>query len=182
MVLVKHSLPQIARDRPRREWHLSQEGRARCRPLGEQLRKYRPARIFTSPEPKAHETATLLAAALTGISTEVVEELREHDDGDGPYQVAALFRAGVGEFFRRPAEALFGPETADAAYLRFASAVDSIGLESGAVVVAHGRVISLFVSRRAGLDAFTLWQRLGLPAFVVLRLPDYEVLDVVERV
>lgn len=49
-------------------------------------------------------------------------------------------------------------------------------------IVAHGRVISLLVSRAAGLDAYELWLRLGLPSFVVLDLATSAVIEVVESV
>jgi broad specificity phosphatase PhoE len=38
------------------------------------------------------------------------------------------------------------------------------------IIVAHGTVISLFVSRLAGTPDFPLWKELGLPSFVVLDL------------
>jgi broad specificity phosphatase PhoE len=49
-------------------------------------------------------------------------------------------------------------------------------------VVTHGTVISLFVSRRAGLDGFPLWQNLDLPALVVLRLPGFRCVNLVKSV
>jgi broad specificity phosphatase PhoE len=89
----------------------------------------------------------------------------------------------VREFFAHPSEPVFGPETADEAYARFAAAVDPLSATNGTrAVVAHGRVISLFVARRARVDAYELWLRLGLPSFVVLHLPDHTLVDVVERV
>jgi broad specificity phosphatase PhoE len=49
-------------------------------------------------------------------------------------------------------------------------------------VVTHGTVMTLFVTRAAGLEAFPFWKRLGLPAFVVLSWPGLGLLDVVEGV
>lgn len=140
---------------------------------------------MTSPEPKAHETARLVAAALGALSVETLDELHEHDDRDAPFQDEAAFRATVREFFADPAEAVFGPETADEAHARFSAAVDALPVPSGGsanVVVAHGRVISLYVARRSGFEPYALWVRLGLPAFVVLDLPSRAVAEVVERV
>lgn len=185
LILVKHSLPEILPEHPRREWRLSDEGRARCARLAERLRRYSPRRIVTSPEPKAHETARLVAAALGALSVETLDELHEHDDRDAPFQDEAAFRATVREFFADPAEAVFGPETADEAHARFSAAVDALPVPSGGsanVVVAHGRVISLYVARRSGFEPYALWVRLGLPAFVVLDLPSRAVAEVVERV
>jgi len=36
------------------------------------------------------------------------------------------------------------------------------------LVVAHGTVISLFVSWLTGEDGYLLWDKLGLPSFLVL--------------
>jgi hypothetical protein len=49
-------------------------------------------------------------------------------------------------------------------------------------VVAHGIVITLFIARAAGLAPFPLWKRLALPSFIVLSMPGYEVLEIIERV
>jgi len=49
-------------------------------------------------------------------------------------------------------------------------------------VVAHGTVISLFVSRRCELEPFNLWRRLGLPALVILSRPDLALIQVVESI
>jgi broad specificity phosphatase PhoE len=38
------------------------------------------------------------------------------------------------------------------------------------VVVTHGTVISLFVSRLTGSSDLELWNRLGLPSFVAIDL------------
>lgn len=185
LILVKHSLPEISSERPRREWPLSDEGRSRCLRLAERLRAYGPARIWTSPEPKAHGTATAVAAALGAAegSVQVIDALREHDDRGVPFLGETSFRAAVAEFFARPAEAVFGPETADEAYRRFAAAVDGLPAPtdgSASVIVAHGRVISLFVARRAHLDPFDVWGRLGLPSFAVL--VGEHLLEIVESV
>lgn len=50
------------------------------------------------------------------------------------------------------------------------------------IIVAHGTVITLFVSRRAGLEPFPFWKRLALPSFVVLSLPDQAVESVVDDI
>lgn len=185
LILVKHSLPEIVPERSRREWRLSEEGRRRCGRLAERLSSYAPGKIVSSPEPKALETAQLVAAALGVALVETVDALHEHDDRDVPFQDEQSFRVAVREFFARPNQAVFGPETADAAHQRFSAAVTRLAdgpKDSSIVVVAHGRVISLLVSRRNDLPAFGLWSGLGLPSFVVLELPSYAVAEVVDRV
>jgi broad specificity phosphatase PhoE len=49
------------------------------------------------------------------------------------------------------------------------------------VILTHGTVLSLFVSRATGMEPFALWNRLGLPSFVVLRFPQLELVSVVEK-
>lgn len=184
LILVKHSLPLIEAERPRNEWRLSDEGRARAARLAERLRAYDVEGIVSSPEPKALETAQIVGASLA-LGVETIDALREHDDRDVPFQDEQGFRRSVQEFFARPSEAIFGPETADDAHERFSRGVETLMAsrpETTAVVVAHGRVISLFVARRNRVDAYDLWGRLGLPSFVVLAMPGHRLAEVVERV
>lgn len=74
-----------------------------------------------------------------------------------------------------------GKEIADQAYDRFSQAVSDV-LKSypshDLAIVSHGTVISLFVSRRCGIPPFEFWQRLGLPSYVVLSLPEMRSLPV----
>lgn len=115
LILVKHSLPEIAPERPRSEWRLSDEGRTRSVWLAERLQTYDPGRIVTSPELKAHETATIVAQVLD-LALETLDALREHDDSGAPFEDERSFRVSVRRFFARPTEAVFGPETADDAH------------------------------------------------------------------
>jgi broad specificity phosphatase PhoE len=49
-------------------------------------------------------------------------------------------------------------------------------------VVAHGTVITLFVAQTNSIDPFKFWQRLGLPSYVVLLLPDLSIIRVTEQI
>jgi broad specificity phosphatase PhoE len=40
-------------------------------------------------------------------------------------------------------------------------------------IVAHGTVISLFVSRITGISDLLLWNELGLPSFVVIDMESH---------
>lgn len=183
IVLVKHSLPEVAPARPRREWHLSDEGRSRCGRLADRLRRYEPRLIASSPESKALETATLLGSALGTIEPALIDDLREQDDEGLPFLDEPSFKRAARAFFLRPADPVFGRETADEAFERFAAAVDALGAPNRTtLVVAHGRVISLFVAHRARIEAYPLWLRLGLPSFVVMDPSGRSVIEVVEGV
>jgi broad specificity phosphatase PhoE len=172
LILVKHSLPEIEEHRPAREWKLSEQGRARARQLAERLKDFQPDVIVCSSEPKAKETADIVAKAHR-LELQVVSNLHEHDRSNVPYQAQGEFQASVREFFQRRDVLVYGQETADQAHARFQQAMLSV-LNAYAnrtvLVVTHGTVISLFVSRRVGISDFALWGELGCPSFVVIDL------------
>ncbi len=60
--------------------------------------------------------------------------------------------------------------------------VTSTHTNKNIVVVSHGTVMSLFVSRHNPIEAFTFWQKLEMPAYLVLSTPHYKLLDVVVAV
>jgi broad specificity phosphatase PhoE len=185
LILVKHAMPEIAPTQPSRMWRLGAAGRRGAAALVPHLAPFPPARLIASPEPKASETAAILGAGL-GISHTVIDGLEEHHRATAGFLGVEAFQQTMAPFFESPGQLVFGEETADAAYERFAAAVDRIVADAPSethIVVAHGTVIALFVSRRAGIAPFPLWQRLGLPSFVALNLPArlVTVVDAVEQ-
>ena len=181
LILVKHSLPEVREDIPAREWTLSEEGRTRARELAGKLFSYQPEIMVSSVEPKARETASILAENL-GLEFQEVAGLHEHDRSGAPYYSKNEFQTLVQEFFAKPAELIFGNETANSALGRFRQAVDVV-LNSysnkNIVVVTHGTVISLYVSWLTGCDGYVLWQELGLPSFVVLDIQSKTLIETV---
>jgi broad specificity phosphatase PhoE len=169
LILVKHALPIVDPPRPAREWPLSPEGEEACGRLAEALRPFAPSSVWASEEPKAAETARLLAENL-GLTCTIVSGLHEHDRSDLGFMPWSDVEAGVRNLFLRPAERVFGSETGDQALGRFAGALDVVlGQDSETpVVVAHGTVISLYVSAVCGEEGYPIWQRLGTPSFVVV--------------
>ena len=170
LILVKHSLPQVVKNIPACEWHLSDEGSARAQLLAKRLAFYQPEVIVSSREPKAIETAEIIASSLKR-PTQAVENLHEHDRSVAAYLTRNEFELAVQEFFNKPDKLVFGNETADQAHRRFSNAIDALLNEhpnQTIVIVSHGTVISLFVSRLTGTSDFLLWNELGLPSFVVL--------------
>ena len=184
LVLIKHAAPEINPSIPAAEWQLSEAGQAACPALAERLRGFSPQIILSSVEPKARETARLIGVEL-GVTVEAVAGLHEHDRHNVPFLPDDEFRAAVARFFERPNDLVFGREAATRALERFALAIDeSIArFASGdLIVVCHGTVISLFVAARTGCDPYSLWQRLGMPSFVVLSLPALEMVGVVATI
>jgi broad specificity phosphatase PhoE len=140
--------------------------------------------LLSSNEPKAVETAQLVAAQLD-LHAEIAPRLHEHDRSNLPYLPAEEFQTLIADFFRRPSNLVMGRETAHQARDRFSNAVQRLITErprGNIAIVAHGTVITLFVAEHAGIEPYAFWQCLGLPSFVVLSLPDLGLLEVVESV
>lgn len=177
LILVKHSLPRIDPSVDSREWQLSAEGQRRCERLTEILREHCPEVIVASMEPKALETGKIVAQCLN-VQLETAENLHEHDRRGVPFfPEKGTFEVFVTRFLREPNELVFGNETADQAYERYAEAVDGVLQRhpvGNVAVVSHGTVMTLFVSRRINVEPVTFWRKLGLPAVVVLTVPGDE--------
>lgn len=183
LILVKHSLPEIDPRRPAADWPLSPEGRLRCAPLAARVARFAPAVILASGEPKAAETAQIVGAHL-GLAVTLAEGLHEHLRRNVGWLDQKAFEAAVAGFFARPAELVFGEETAQAAEARFSTALErALAPHAGrsVLVVTHGTVLALFVARVAGQAPFPLWRSLGLPAFLVLTWPAGQIEALVPR-
>ena len=171
IILVKHADPAIVAGQPPPNWSLSPEGRARCGVLAHRLTVFDPARVVSSDEAKAVQTAELIAPRF-GVLAAVDPGLRENDRRGVPfYADESEFRRRVREFFERPTEVVFGSETADQAFTRFSEAVvrqAAAGEGGTTVLVSHGAVISLFVSRANDIDVTSFWAALQFTSFAVL--------------
>jgi len=182
LLLIKHSLPEIDSNLAASQWHLSKTGRTKCFLLAEKL----PSSIdifISSCEPKAVETAQLLAQHC-GKEWEILPGLQEHDRTNVPLLPQGQFEALIAQFFRKPNRLVMGRETAEQASRRFDAAIRSAitkHREKRIAVVSHGTVISLYVGKSTE-NSYDLWRRLGLPSFVVLRMPERQVLQVVEQI
>ncbi len=178
LILVRHSLPEIEPGIPAREWRLSVEGRRRCLPLAQALAPYQLQRVVASSEPKAIQTAQIVAAELD-LPMETRPNLHEHERPDAVLSSQQEFYTMVARLFALPDELVLGAETANQARQRFSGAVHALleeYLDQSLAVVAHGTVISLFVAHTCNLDAFSFWKSLTMPSFVTLSLPDLSLL------
>jgi len=169
LIFLRHSLPLIDPMVPAHLWHLSEEGKRRCKLLAAQLNYFLPRKIVSSLEPKALETAQI-AAEVVELSYESAEGLHEHVRSHIEYASQDIFETQVKMFFEQPDRLVFGDETADQAHTRFLEAVKNIQErypdQTPLVIVSHGTVISLFVSRAWGIDPFSFWKSLKLPCIV----------------
>jgi broad specificity phosphatase PhoE len=175
LILVKHSLPEIEENLPAHKWKLSVEGRVRTHQLAERLAHYQPEIIVSSEEPKAKETAEILARKHQ-LELHVVDGLHEHDRSNERYLSKPEFQASIQEFLQKPNRLVFGKETANQTHARFYRSVHSVLQaypDKTIAIVAHGTVISLFVSRITGISDLLLWNELGLPSFVVIDMESH---------
>jgi broad specificity phosphatase PhoE len=158
---------------------LSAEGRLRCRPFAESLRPYGLSQLVTSVEPKAAETGSLIGEAL-GIPVTMADGLHEHVRTHGPWLGRDAFEQSVQRFFDYPDALVFGEETASEAYRRFDATVQRVLTEYSAdtlAVVTHGTVLTLFFRAHCNIQPFPFWQRLRMPDYFAVTLPDYTLLD-----
>lgn len=176
LILIKHSEPAIDPGAPPNSWHLSEEGRRRSTTLATRLEPYMPEVVLTSEEPKATETAQIVSDWL-GLKVIAHPRLHEHDRTGAPFGTQEDFERTASIFFESPGELVWGNETAEQARERFSGAIDDI-LErhpcDTVAVVAHGTVITLFVTQHAEVEAFGFWKRLGLPSFCVFTSPVFQ--------
>jgi broad specificity phosphatase PhoE len=180
LILVRHAAPAVQPAIPARDWPLSSEGRLQAERLAARLTSlYAPPVIFSSPERKAVETAGLIACAL-GLKVERVTDLREHDRTGAGYLSADAFAASIARFFACPEELVFGRESAVQAGARFAAAVRALSARTpdrDILLVTHGTVLTLYAVAVASVEPLPFWRGLGMPAAVVLSLPDHRLLQ-----
>ena len=184
LILVKHAPPEVVPGVPPERWALSTKGQALCVPLADKLAEHQPSVVVSSEEPKAAETARLVAEHL-GVPWRTALGLHEHDRSNVPHMRSGEFISMVELFFRKPSELVLGRETADAARDRFEAAVLRASAEQhegNVAVVSHGTVIALLLGNRNGRTPFEVWRAMGLPSFAVLTFPAMTVDASVDRI
>jgi len=184
LVLVKHALPEIDPAAPSATWPLNDTGRRRSRRLAGLLAPFAPALVISSPEPKATQTAAILASQL-GVDVAIEHDLREQERPQLGWMSAAAFDEVVVSSIERPSDRIHGMEPIGGARRRFTAAVERLirrHPEGNLVVISHGTVISLFAAPLLRVPTSDLWRRLGLPSFVAVTLPDLAPVAVVDHI
>lgn len=176
LILVRHSEPEIQPGKPASTWRLSERGRAKAKLLADELRCFNPASIWCSKEPKAIETAQILAGALNA-PLRIIDGLEEHHRSGVPYFPALDdFEHAVERFFRNPDKLVLGEETAHQALHRFTAAIDRAKEatdDDATVVVTHDTVMTLYMASVAGIRPMRFWRNLDTPSFVALTPPEH---------
>lgn len=178
LILIKHARPQKDDTRPAHDWSLSDEGRRLSGVLAEQLRPHALGVIVSSPEPKAQQTAEIIAQAL-GIPTEVEADLAEHDRSSVPLMPTREFISMMALLFNRPRQCVLGGESAEQALKRFSRAIDRLLDRHGQrnlAIVSHGTVLALYAARLLETDPFTLWRQMAQPAYLIFQRPNMDLL------
>ena len=184
LILIKHSLPEIIPMIPAKQWKLSETGQVRCTILAEKIKPYSPDIVISSVEPKAIETAQIVAREINKPFC-TFEGLHEHDRAGSEFLSKEQFETKVNNFFQHPDNLIMGRETARQACKRFSNALASLEKKypnKSIAVVSHGTVITLFVEKITGLEPFSFWKKLDLPSFVVFSLPPLKLITTLESV
>lgn len=139
------SHPQVDIDPavPVPDWRLSAEGRARAQALAASDWRGGSARIVSSPETKAQETAAILAR---GTAFETLAAMAEIDRSATGFVGPARHEALADALFARPDESAAGWETARAAQARGRAALEAaLAVHPGGdlVLVGHGGIGTL---------------------------------------
>lgn len=166
LILVRHGRPAIDPDAPPITWPLCPDGREAVAKLAARIVPFAPKAIVSSPEPKALETAQIIAEVL-GLPVEQDVGLHEHKRPALAFGSEEAFRQRIAQVFADTAKPVPGGESVDQACARFAAALDQ---HKGRplVAVTHGTVLSHYVASRLGLDAHDLWRSLHMPDAFVL--------------
>jgi broad specificity phosphatase PhoE len=181
LILVRHSAVQRLDHVPPSQWRLSDDGRQRCAALARLLAPLQPVAVISSHEPKAVETAELVARQLD-LPCSIADGLHEHERSNVRLMSAAALQANVQQFFQRPDDLVFGDETATQAVERLGEGIAAALAawpDQTVAIVTHGTVLSLFAAEHNRIDSYTLWSKLGLPAFLVLDRPTFAVAHIV---
>lgn len=170
IVFVRHSAPHIDPARPARDWPLSAEGRALTVDLGKRLGPYAGAKVVSSPEVKARETASILHDALEGSTLQEDPDLREHDRANLGFLPRADFERGIAAVFDHPDRLAFGDESGTDVRARFAAALARACPAPGQplVVVTHGTALTLHLSGLTDIDPIAFWRSLTMPMAMIV--------------
>jgi broad specificity phosphatase PhoE len=182
LVLIRHSAVVVDAAIEPKQWRLSDEGRRLCRPLATALRMHDLGVLVSSEEPKAVETAEIVAKRLR-VETRTAGGLDEHGRPFEPDP--AEFERLMERFFAEPTSRIFGEESADEALVRFTAASDAVLAsepDRNVAIVAHGTVIALYAAPILGIGAGALWTRLQAPSFVVIDPEARQPLRIVDEV
>lgn len=146
-----HPQVRITSDIPVPRWGLSDIGRSRAEVLASRSWLAGTARLISSGETKALETAAIVASA-TGLAIEVRDDLHENDRSAAGFVPPERFEQLADAFFARPDVSIEGWETAAAAQERVTRSTADLLVDGSddILVVAHGAIGTLLLCALLG--------------------------------
>ncbi len=173
LILIRHSLPELDASVPPKKWLLNEKGKEQARLLARHLLTHSIRRVMSSSEPKAIETAQIVATYLC-LTTEIVPGLHEHERPLTKLTSEAHYKKTIARLFSEPDKLTFGSETANEAGERFERTIQNLLWrypDQGLAIVSHGTVMSKFAANHSNVDPHTIWQRIGLPGALIFSRP-----------
>lgn len=160
VILIRHAMPQVTPGTSSTLWTLSEAAREDCVLLAHALSQDIAPVVYTSPEPKAAETAAVIALrlGLQVISDTRLSEVDRPPTWDEDYRSMVLRYLKSGE---QP-----GWEPANSVRARFTAAVDEAlaANPAGDVIVSnHGMALTLYAASIAAIDLREFWRQLTFP-------------------
>lgn len=160
VILIRHAMPQVILGVSPALWTLGESAKEDCVLLAHALPNAIAPAIYTSPEPKAAETAAVIALrlGLRSVSDGRLAEADRPPAWDEDYRAMAL------RYLRSGDEP--GWEPADAVRARFTAAVDEAlaAHPAGDIIVSnHGMALSLYAASLADIDLAGFWRQLTFP-------------------
>ncbi|RWZ55200.1 histidine phosphatase family protein [Halobacillus fulvus] len=182
IILIKHAMSRVSSDIASNQWMLTEEGKKGADQLAIKLKSFDFDTIFSSDEPKATETAGIVAERL-GKETIITKGLHEQErESNRVIYPREEWKALMKRFFDEPDTLVFGDETAREAKERFRDAVEKVldhsVAEKDVVIVAHGVVLSLLIADYNDVKVFEIWESLGLPSYAELDAESFKLLHI----
>lgn len=176
IVLIRHAKTTPDPNSSAKDWSLAVGAEEACMELVGRLEPTQLTKLISSIEPKAHNTAKLLATQL-GCKVSQAENLHEQDRSGAPFLSETAFQNNMRQNFEHPNELIWGKETTAEALSRFTTTLKQLVDEhpnEKLGIVTHGTVISLLVAKYNFIDGYDFWQKLKMPDMVRLSLPFYQ--------
>lgn len=174
LILIRHSMPEVAEDRPSHQWALSAEGQRRASILGVAVAAMKPASLHSSAEAKATQTAEAITLT-TGLTLNIEPDFNEHDRSNELFVSKEEFENSVSEALLAPDKQIYGSETIAQSVERFENALleaEKFSPPGDIAVVSHGTVISGYIASKVDIEVIGFWKSLGLPGLIALNWPD----------
>jgi broad specificity phosphatase PhoE len=169
LYLVRHGRPLVRRDAPPHEWELDPAAYDDIWALRVSGRLPARAACYSSPEPKATQTAQLLTDAQVGIVDDLRELVRDSTDWIDPFEPV------VRRAFAHPdVPAYDGWETVATCRARVTRAVDGIlsaHADEDVVLVGHGTAWTVLAAALTSTEPdLDRWAALGMPDVIDIDL------------